>query len=199
MTNLEKGPVGFVLIICSIFMMAASAFAQDTIMRAKIGIMAKSGDKSWYVKSQEMLKKGDKLRIYVRPETMSHVYLVHTDKKSASLLINNAQINGTKLALPSEKDFYQIDGESPIEVFTIICSSEEIIELSKAESSELSYGQWASIEEKLIRRSKIELGQAAEKSIPLAGGIRGGPSECPIPTFSGRLIIVKKYEFSVKK
>jgi hypothetical protein len=199
MKTVEKGLFGLVLIFLFTILMTAPAFPQDTIVRAKIGIMTKSGDKSWYVKSQEKLSKGDKLLIYVRPEAASYVYIIHTDKKSVSLLFNKIQVRETTLGLPSEKDFYQIDGESPVEIFIIVCSSKEVKELSPMKTSELSYGQWASIEEKLINQSKIELGQTVERSIPIAGGVRGGPHERSIQTFSGKSLIIKKYEFSVKK
>jgi hypothetical protein len=198
MKTIEKKLFGLFLIFFFTILMTASAFSQDSIVRAKIGIMAKSGDKSWYVKSQEKLSKGDKLRIYVRPEAASHVYIIYTDKKSASLLFSKAQVRETKLALPSEKDFYQIDGDSLIEVFIIVCSSKEVKELSPMKTSALSYEQWASIEEKLINQSKIELGQTVERSIPIAGLVRG-PPERSIQTFSGRSLIIEKYEFSVKK
>jgi len=194
-----KGQFGLVLIFVFIILMITPAFSQDTIVRAKIGIMTKSGNKSWYLKSQEKLSKGDKLRIYVHPETASYVYIIHTDKKSVSSLISTDQVREATLVLPSEKDFYQIDGKSPVEVITIVCSSNEVKELSPLKTSELSYRQWASIEEKLINRSKIELGQIVEKSIPIAGGVRGGPPESSMQTFSGKSLIVKKYEFSVKK
>jgi hypothetical protein len=198
MKTVEKGLFGFVMIFFYVFLMTAPVFPQENIVHAKIGIMAYSVDKSWYVKSQEKLTKGDNLRIYVRPEADSYVYVIHTDKKTVSLLIHK-RVRESTLVMPSERDFYQIDGESAVEVFTIVCSAKEVKELSSMQNSELPYGQWASLEETLINRSKIELGQTAERPIPIAGGVRGISPDRSIQTFSAKSLIVKKYEFSVKK
>jgi len=199
MKTIEKGRFGLFLLFFFTILMTIPAFPQDGIVRAKIGIMAKSGDKSWYVRSKEKLSKGDMLRIYIRPEKASHVYIIHTDMKSVTLLFNKSQVRETMLVVPSEKDFYQIDGDSLVEVFIIVCSPKEVKELSPMKTSALSCEQWASIEEELINRSKIELRQTVERSIPIAGLVRGVQPEPSIQTFSGRSLIIKKYEFSVKK
>ena len=70
------------IITCGIY----HADAQEEKVRAKIGIQISSGDHIVRAKSQDRLKAGDLLRIYVHPEKTSHVYVIHTDLKEATFL-----------------------------------------------------------------------------------------------------------------
>ena len=182
--------------------------AQEEKIRAKIGIQIKSGDRIMRAKSQDRLKAGDLLRIYVHPEKTSHVYVVHTDLKKAALLnMVQQKIQSSTLVMPSLQEFYQVDGESQKETFTIIISPNEMPEaLDVLGTGKASYSRWVKIEKILIEKSKIELSQKTEKPFSISGNVRGaaGPGDVDpfvgkLQIFSGKSIIVKRYEFRVKK
>jgi len=198
MRSIEKALWGFPMALFCLFLAASAVFAQEETIRAKIGIMASSGNKSWLAKSRDQVTAGAKLRVYVRPEGRAHVYVVHTDRKTVTLLVHQV-VQDAMLVLPSEKGAYEIDGESASEAFTVVCSLKEIEELSALKDGAMPYRPWAALEEKLIRRSRIEMGKAADKPVAIAGSVRGVQPDRSVPTFSARAAIVKKYEFSVKK
>jgi hypothetical protein len=198
MNTITKGLAGITAICICLALAASPVYPQENIIRAKIGIMAQTGTKAWYAKSQERVAPGAKLRVYVHPEANAYVYVVHTDKKAVSLLVQK-RVRAEMLVAPSEKGAYQIDGESTTELFTVVCSAGEVPELSSMQDKPVSYGEWASLEKTLIKRGKIELGQPMEKPIAIAGGVRGNLSDRSLQTYSARSLIVKKYEFSVKK
>lgn len=198
MNTVTKGLAGFAAICFCLALAASPVLPQENIVRAKMGIMVQTGTKAWYAKSQERVAPGTKLRVYVHPEASAFVYVVHTDKKAVALLVQK-RVRAEMLAVPSEKGVYQIDGESAAELFTVVCSAGEVPELKSMQDTPLSYGEWASLEKTLINRGKIELGQPMEKPIAIAGGVRGNLSDRSLRTYSAKSLIVKKYEFSVKK
>ena len=199
-----------VLVFLSIFIIAgsiSSALSQDEKVRAKIGIKIKSGDQVMRAKSRDRLKAGDLLRIYVHPEGSSYIYVVHSDKKTVTLLnIVEQKVQGSTLVLPSVQEFYQVDGASPVETFTIICSPLELSDVSGILSSTMSHEKWTAIENQLIEKSKIVLTQKTESPFAIAGNVRGGigpgigdPFVNKLQIFSGKSLLVKRYEFKVKK
>lgn len=110
------------------------------------------------------------------------------------------------LALPSLQEFYEVDGESPVEAFTIICSPEEVKEAEALLDSRIPCETWTSIEKDLIKQGEINLSQQAEKPFPIAGSVRaslepgaGRSLVDKLKVFSGNTIVVKRYEFSVVK
>jgi hypothetical protein len=127
---------------------------------------------------------GEMIRIYVHPEIGSCVYGGPTD------------------LLPSVQEAYMVDGRSPDESFTIICSPTEIREMAAMESAGMPYERWASLEKDLMERGKIRVAQEMERPFPIIANVRSG-SEDPffkqIPICSGRDFLVKKYEFRGKK
>ncbi len=198
MRSIEKALWGFPAALFCVFLAVSGVFAQEETIRAKIGIVASSGSKSWLAKSRDQVAAGVKLRVYVRPEVKAHVYVVHTDGKAVTLLAYKV-VQDSTLVLPSEKGAYEIDGESASEAFTVVCGLKEIEELSALKDTAMPYKQWAALEEKLIRQSRIEMGKAADKPVAIAGSVRGVQPDRSMPTFSARAAIVKKYAFSVKK
>ena len=185
-----------------------AVWAQDTIIRAKIGIQIRSGDRVVSAKSQDNLNVNDLIRIYVHPEKTSYIYIIHSDLKEANLLnMVKQKINSPTLVMPSLQDFFQVDGTSPVETFSIIISPEslpEVIEVLK--SGTTAYKNWIKVEEALIEKNKIDLSQNVEKPFSISGNVRGGlgvtivdPFVNELNTFSGDSILVKRYEFRVKK
>lgn len=70
-------------------------------------------------------------------------------------------------------------------------------------STETSYSAWTPLESELIKKSKIDLNEQPESPIPLAGSVRAPNSRYrfldTIPILSGKALVVKRYEFRVKK
>lgn len=197
------------VIFFSAALVAASGrpcFPQENNVRAKIGILVKSGDQIVRAKSRDRVKTGDLLRIYVHPEAGSYVYVIHTDQKQVTMLnMVEQKIHSSTLVLPSLQEFYQVDGDSQVESFTVICSSEEVKEISSLLASRMPYDKWAPIQNELVKRGEIDLGQKTERPFGIAGNVRstadagGDPFVKELQIFSGKNILVKQYEFSVKK
>ena len=204
-----KRPVGMIsaVFIGLAFLMASilPAFAQPKIIRAKVGILVKSGDQTTRAKAKDRLKAGDSLRIYVQPEDDLYIYVVHTDQKTVKLLSSTErQHQGSTLVLPEQQEYYEVDGESPVEAFTIICSPDELKEVAALLDTGISYEKWAAMEKDLAAKGEIDLGQKAEKPFPIAGNVRGAldPNDrfaSDLQIYSGNTVLVKQYEFSVKK
>lgn len=200
----------FVMWFCGV------AHAEDNRVRAKIGIQVKSGEQQSSARSREMLKAGDSLRIYVHSEKDSYLYVVHTDGKVVNLLNMTAQkMQSSTLVLPSLQAYYKVDGGSPMERFSVICSQQELPELSKMANSKISFEQWRQIENDLVQRGKLlsAPGEKAPFSIAgdeapfaIGGNVRGvldekgtDPFVRDLQIFSGNGVLVKQYEFQVKK
>jgi hypothetical protein len=182
--------------------------AQDNKVRAKIGIEIKSGEQTRSAKTHDDINAKDLIRIYVHPEEPSFVYVIHTDQKESALLnMPQQKSQDSTLAIPSMKDFYQADGTSPKEVFSIIISPTALAEVTDVfKNGTASVDKWAAVEESLLEKSKITLGQDVEKPFAIAGNVRGispsanaDPFINNLPIFSGKSLLIKKYEFSVKK
>ena len=181
--------------------------SQEKTVRAKIGILVKSGDQIIKVKARDRLKAGDLVRIYVHPEVSSYIYVVHRDQKTVTLLnMVEQRIQSSSLVLPSVQEFYQVDGQSPVETFTVICSPNEVKEISSLVGSQMSYDRWVSLEKELLKKGEIDLAQKSEKPFAIAGNVRGTGDAAggdafvrDLQIFSGKSILVRQYEFSVKK
>ena len=147
------------------------AFSQENNIRAKIGIQVKSGERSVRAKSRDRLKAGDLIRIYVHPEKSSSVYVIHSDGKTATLLnLVQQKIQSSTLVMPSIQEFYQVDGASPNEAFTIICSPRELTEALKLfDTGEAPHAEWAELEGKLIEEGRVDLSQKTERPVSIAG------------------------------
>lgn len=198
-------------ILVASFILSAVGFtyslSEERKVRAKIGIQIKSEDNIKRAKSMDRVDRSDFLRIYVLPEEPLHVYVVHTDYNTATLL--NAETDKfpkvTQLTIPSSKEFYQVDGKSRIERFSVVCSPDELIEMSELfGSGSVSHQKWAAYETALRQRSEIDLNQRIEKPFAIAGNVRGNKSDTDVfiqalPIFSGNHILVRTYEFRVKK
>jgi len=183
------------------------AGAQDKRVRAKIGIEIKSGDQTRSARSQDDINVSDFIRVYVHPEEPGYVYVIHTDEKKSTLLYKPQQKSqGSTLAMPSAKDFYQVDGASSNEAFSIIVSPTALAEVRDVfKNGTASIDDWTAVEESLLAKSKINLGEDVEKPFAIAGNVRGTDAKNADPfinnleIFSGKSLLVKKYEFRVKK
>jgi hypothetical protein len=185
----------------------ATVFSQPVMLSARIGILIDSGEQSIRARGQERIKLGDRFRIYVQSEEACHVYVVHTDRKTATLLGTFEEVSpGAQIVLPGLSEFYEADGESPIEAFTIICSTAKLNDVSALFNSKVTYKSWAAMEKKLLEQGKIDLSQNPDKPSPIDGNVReltAGKRDDSIirelPIYSGNTILVKRYEFDIKK
>ncbi|MBU1712525.1 MAG: hypothetical protein KKD47_05410 [Proteobacteria bacterium] len=187
---------------------AFAASAGENTVRAKIGIQISSGGAVEKAKSRDTLGTGDLLRIYVHPEANAYVYVVHSDLAEATLLnMVEQKIQSSTLVMPSLLDYYQVDGKSSQETFTIICSPVALSQMAGlVKNGSLPHDQWVKIETGLVQKGKIDLSESAEKPFALAGNVRemgsAGNSDSfagGLQIFSGKGLLVKKYEFAVKK
>lgn len=186
---------------------ALSASAQEKVVRAKIGILVKSGDQILRAKSKDRLKAGDLVRIYVHPEASSYVYVVHSDLKTVTLLnMVEQRIQSSTLVLPSVQEFFQVDGRSAVETFTVICSPEEVKAVSALVSSQMTTQRWDSLQRELAKKGENELVDKSERPFAIAGNVRGAGDAAggdafvkELQIFSGKSVLVRQYEFSVKK
>jgi hypothetical protein len=192
--------LGMVWFLCG---SAVAVLAQEDRVRAKIGIQIKSGDWITQAKSRDKLTAGDLINIYVHPEASSLVYVVYTDHKTVKLLTKVEQrIQSSTLVLPSVSEAYSVDGNSPDESFTIICSPTEIKEISAMQSEDMPYEKWHALERQLLERSRIDVSQEGERPFPIIGNVRANTTDpflVEIPIYSGREFLVKKYDFRVTK
>lgn len=183
-----------------------TALAQDRV-RAKVGIQVRSGEHTAPAKTSETVKAGDFLRVYVVPEDEAYVYVVHNDGTTSTLLnapdTNTKMRKGSLLALPSPERFYQVDGASARESITIICSPTELRAVTGLFStSSVPQRTWVALEQELLAKSKIALGQKADKPFQIAGTVRSlhaDPFLEKLQMFSGHTMVVKKYDFHVQK
>lgn len=181
--------------------------AQDKTVRAKIGILVKSGDQILKAKSKDRLKAGDLLRIYVHPEVSSYVYVVHSDLKTVTLLnMVEQKIQSSTMVLPSVQEFFQVDGKSAVETFTVICSPEEVKAVSALVNSRMTTERWDNLQRELAKKGENELVDKSERPFAIAGNVRGAgdaaggdPFVKELQIFSGKSVLVKQYEFTVKK
>jgi hypothetical protein len=174
-----------------------------------VGIQIRSGERSAPAKATETVKAGDFLRVYVVPEDDAYVYVVNSDGKTSTLLnARNAQTKvpkGSPVILPGPKpeEFYPIDGTSDKESITVICSPTEIREVATLfRTTNVPQNNWTSLEKELMEKSKIDLTQKTDKPFPIAGNVRSMNSNAfveTLPIFSGKTLVVKKYEFQVQK
>ena len=184
-----------------------AVFSQPNMLSARIGIVIDSGEQLIRARGHERIKPGDRLRIYIKSEGVRHVYVVHTDHETVTLLGRFEEMSpGAQLVMPGLLEFYEVDGKSPIEDFTIICSTAKLNDISALFNSKVTYKTWAPVEEKLLKQGKIDLSQKPDKPSPIAGNVReliGGNKDdsfiSDLPIYSGNTILVKRYEFDIKK
>ncbi len=197
-----------VCIVCLCVLLLGSVILADEpqkIVRAKIGIRIRSGDEVRRATASERVKAGDRLRIYIIPEPdPAYIYVMHTDQKTVARLNKAGQHKIPKdfvLRLPSKKEFYQIDGESPLEYITVICSPDQLTALEGLlKAQELSYEKWLEVEQKLIEQSQMDLRDQVSKPLIIAGAIKSDdPFLDELQIFSGKSLVVRKYELRVKE
>ncbi len=191
-----------VWIVCIVFASAALA-QEDQRFRARIGLMVRSGDRTYQAKTHDQLNPGDLIRIYVHPERSSFVYVIHADpkmKKVTLLNMTEQRRHSCMLVLPSIEEYYQVDGKSEMEVFTVICSPTPLNEFAGGQLA-IEYDRWESLEKGLVERSVLQM-ETMDRPFPILGNVRSMESKDgnpPVAVFSGRGFLVKRFVFEVGK
>jgi hypothetical protein len=197
-------------IICFCFFLPGNiGLAEETqeIVRAKVGIKLFSEGEERRAKALERrIRTGDRIQIYVMPEPdPAYIYVVHRDQNAVSWLNSQEDsqkiVNNTILKLPTEDEgpFYTFDGNSTREYITIICSPVEISDIYQLfQDPEDVYEKWLQLEQKFLAQSQIDLSDDIPKPWTVGGAFRDVFTGT-LPVLSGKLLVVKKYEFHVKK
>jgi len=194
--------------ILALFCVAAAgpAPAQETLVRAKIGILIHSGDQTARAKTSQKIRAGDRIRIYVQPEKDGYIYVIHSDHHTATLLnAGQEKITGGTLVMPSVRNFFEVDGSSQNETIAIICSPTPLQEVSGVlGTGQAPHEKWVPIETALDKKSRIDLSAIAEKPFTIAGNVRGtGETADPfidqLSVYSGKTLVLKRYAFRVEK
>jgi hypothetical protein len=179
-------------LVSLIFFSYSSAFspgnsgdASDSI-KAKIAILHKAGDNYSSLRSKDRLRAGEMLRIFIEPVNKCYVYVVHADIKEATLLYgNDSPVVNNILLLPSESDYYVFDDSSPEERIIIFCSARKSAELEKL----------------FNKKETISRNDKTDKPFPIAGNVSALNDEFldQVQTFVGKNVLIRKYEFEIKK
>lgn len=196
--------------LCAALLAGAAALAwqsgTEERVSARIGIQVISGDQVRRAKTDDRLTTGDRLRIHISPNFDSHIYVVHADEHKVTLLHNGDTLTKAahRLMLPSETEFFEIDGNSSREKLTILCSPKALDDVSTLLASpEAMVAQWSALEKVLLQRSRIDLHEETEKPFAIAGNVRGEAADnafaAALPSYAGNSLVVKRYQFRVEE
>jgi hypothetical protein len=184
---------------------AAVSVAQPTVS-ARIGIQIQANGRMTPAKVRNEVKVGDGLRVYVVPGEDAYIYVIRTDQKVARVLTPEPYKTPAKTAmiLPNQGQFYNIDGSSDVESFIIVCSPTELKEVQELMGSPtFPHQKWTAVEQGLIENSRIDLTEKVGKPFSIAGVVRHLTSDQKflqnLPMMSGHALVVKTYDFTVKK
>ncbi|MFZ0454094.1 MAG: hypothetical protein WAM24_10100 [Ignavibacteriaceae bacterium] len=189
----------FFIIIFSLI----SIFPQD-IIKAKIAILHKSGDDFTVLRSNDRLRAGEMIRIFVQPENDCYVYIIHSDNSESTLLYDK-KVSSKKdtLILPSTSEFYVFDDKSPTAKVDIFCSVKKIDDINKLfkDSDMVRLSSWSLIEEKLFKEYKKNFTDKSEKPFPMAGNVSAVNDEFLNRqlVLSGKGAIIRRYDLEIKK
>jgi len=184
---------------------SASVVSADELVRAKIGVEIYSGKQTFPAKKRVRLKVGDAFRVYVMPEINCYVYVINSDKKSATLLNpkdSQQVLKGSLKFFPSIENRFQPDGLVTEEFLTVICSPKKLEKVTNLfASGSAPFDQWASLKKELASLSRISLSEETSKPMPLAGSVRSQqtPFVEQMRISSGKSLLLKSYHFHVKK
>ena len=181
---------------------AADEANPQKIVRARIGIELRVGEESRLARKYERVLPGDMFRIYAIPEPdPAYLYVVYSDQKTAERLNEpeRTQIPKDKaLVVPSPEELYEFDDSSPSVFITVICSVAELPEIDALlNGQDPSHAKWVELEQQLIEKSKIDLREVVLPSWELAAAVRGVDFLEQLKISSGKLLVVKTYEFRV--
>ncbi|MBF0202389.1 MAG: hypothetical protein HQK66_13995 [Desulfamplus sp.] len=211
--------IALVMLFSSLFFLGVFPVIGETgsqesnIIRAKIGIQVISGERTFTARGRQPLTPGDLIRLYIHTEKECYIYVIHTDHHSVELMnITEQKIQSSTLILPSAQTCYAIEGRHDRQRLTIICTPDKLTELADIESNPPEYEEWVSLETRLQKRSSMLVTDEMPSPIALGGATRGGMSRKTsedhgnvstflreLPTFSGKGLLIRTYEFHIQK
>jgi len=194
--------ITFLFLAFAVFFQAP-VFSQNTI-KAKVAILHKSGDDFAVLRSNDRLRVGEMIRIFVQPENSCYVYIIHSDNKESTLLYDKKiSAKHDTLILPSTSEYYVFDNKSPTAKITIFCSLKKIEDINRLFEGEnvSDKNEWSSLEEKLFKKYKKNLSDQSEKPFPMAGNVSAVNDEFLSRqlVLSGKGMIIRRYEIEIKK
>ncbi len=180
-----------------------SIFPQD-IIKAKIAILHKTADDFTVLRSNDRLKAGEMIRIFVQPENDCFVYIIHSDNSESTLLYDKrVSSKEDTLILPSTSEFYVFDDKSPTARVTIFCSIKKIDDITYLFNGGdvVKLSSWSSLEDKLLKKYKKNFTDKSEKPFPMAGNVSAINDEFLNRqlVLSGKGAIIRRYELEIKK
>ena len=196
------------LILNFLFSITSISSAESLeLLRASIGIEIHSNGQSLKAKANDRLTSGDKLSIYVIPEQDSFVYIINSNSKIASLIDlggNPKKVLARSLRIyPSPSEGYRIDGNENIESFSIICSPKDLTSISQLfYGGSVAVGEWQSLEKIFFGDNQIIDSSEPEDSFHFGGSLRSAdtnPFINALSISSGKTLVIKRYQFDVKK
>lgn len=138
---------------------------------------------------ESVLKTGDRLKMMVQLDKTGYVYVLHQDAgEEITLLFPNGleQFDsdyriGQAYYVPRGEDWYELDGKTGREVFTLIVSPERLTDLEKlytcyASSQGEQRGEWKKRlqdEIRALKKQQLELAAPAERPVTIGGTVRG--------------------------
>jgi hypothetical protein len=160
-------------------------------------------------KVNDRLRSGDQLSVYVKPEEKSFVYLVNSNAKTASLITlgdnqNNVLAHSLR-TFPSikkgKKRGYKVDGNEDIELFSIICSLKKLPRINQLFSGgAVAVEKWRSLEKIFIDDNQTITPSKPQEQLQFGGSLRSPDSFIKtLSISSGKALIVRRYQFDVKK
>lgn len=196
----------FFILSLVLAMLVPSFAGASNWVRAKIGVLILNDDQSRLAKTTDSLAPGTKMQIHVIPEKNCYLYLINSDGQKATWLNygdDQKQVTqGEEKIYPSKFSLYEQKGGNDMESFTVICSPQKLTAMTQLFSTRsVSISQWRALENKWIKDSKIPLGETLSKPFGIAGSVRAATTEASqkFKVYSGNSMLVKKYEFHVKK
>jgi hypothetical protein len=199
----EKMKLFKILLFFSVIISQTSVFPQNVI-KAKIAILHKSGDDFTVLRSNDRLRAGEMIRIFVQPEDDCYVYIIHSDYSESTLLCDKRiSSKSDTLILPSTSEYYVFDDKSPTAKVTIFCSINKINDINKLFNGkdEVKFSEWSPLEEELLNKYKKNFADKSEKPFPMAGNVSAINDEFLNRqlVLSGKGAIIRKYDLEIKK
>ncbi len=176
------------------------------VVSAKIGIEVKPKKKaSFPAKAIDQINAGDELQVYVIPKNNCYLYVIYSDQKESVLLKSGMAAENIELILPASNQSYQLEKMTNQQEITILCSTSEFKEISKAfKLDKTDFSVWQPLEEKLVKENKKVFLTSTSKNERFGGDSRAFDFRPPwstklLPTISGEFYLIKRYRFHVEK
>lgn len=191
------------LLVLALFL-AFSVLAQS-LVKSKAGILVSSGDKLLKLKSNSVLKPGDKYRILLQPDSGGYGYFVMITNNKAKLLTNSKAYKDQILAYPAKGNFEKFSKKGDYEL-VLLYSINKLTELDKLfkNSSEVKAQSFNKIFGSLKKKIKQSVSDDSQVNINIAGNVRGDQNVQDkdflkkLKPFGTKDVLILQYKIKVK-